>query len=110
MAYIWALENMPPKKFGQEMRETIRRIRKRKTWVNPTGWKMTKGKWIILTVSFCLFALLTLFRAEIKLSIILLIVAITLTVIYFRIERQLKNRFKDIEKKFRTKTELGDER
>jgi hypothetical protein len=90
------------------MRETIRRIRKRKTWVNPTGWEMAKGKGMILTVSFYLFALLTLLRGEIKISIALLVVAIILTVLYFKIERQLKNRFKDIEDKFSTKTEVDD--
>jgi uncharacterized membrane protein (DUF485 family) len=72
------------------MKETIRRIRKRKTWVDPMGWEMAKGKGLILTVSFYLFALLTALRGEIKISIALLVVAIILTVIYVKIERQLK--------------------
>jgi hypothetical protein len=96
------------KEFKQEMRETIRRIRKRKTWVNPTGWEMNKGKGLIITLSFYLFALITLLRGEVKFSIILLFVAIILTIIYFKIERQLKNRFKHIEEKFKkTKSEAG---
>jgi hypothetical protein len=86
------------------MRETIRRIKKRKTWVNPTGWELVKGKWLILTISFYLFALITLFQARLQLSLILLIVAIVLTLIYFRTQRQLKNRFKDIEDEFRRNT------
>jgi hypothetical protein len=80
------------------MRETIRRIRKRKTWVNPTGWELAKGKWLILTIGFYLFAFITLLRDEIQLSLILLIVAILLTLVYIMTQRQLKNRFKDIEK------------
>jgi hypothetical protein len=54
------------------------------------GWEMAKGKGLILTVSFYLFALLTALRGEIKISIALLVVAIILTVIYVKIERQLK--------------------
>jgi hypothetical protein len=86
------------------MKETIRRTGKRKTWVDPIGWEMAKGKGLILTVSFYLFALLTVLRGEIKISIALLVMAIILTVIYIKIKRQLKNRFKDIEDKFGTKT------
>jgi ABC-type bacteriocin/lantibiotic exporter with double-glycine peptidase domain len=83
------------------MRETIRRIRKRKTWVNPTGWELAKGKWMILTITLYLFALITLLQARVQLSLILLGVAIVMTLIYLGTQRQLKKRFKGIEEKFR---------
>lgn len=86
------------------MRETIRRIRKRKTWVNPTGWEMSKGKLIILTGGFYLLALITILNGGIKGSIVFATIAILLTTVYVRTERQLRNRFKDIEEKFRTQT------
>jgi hypothetical protein len=86
------------------MRETIRRIRKRKTWVNPTGWEMYKGRLIILTVGFYLLALIALFNGGIKGSIVLATIALLLTTVYVGTERQLRNRFKDIEEKFRPET------
>jgi hypothetical protein len=86
------------------MRETIRRIRKRKTWVNPTGWKMHKGRLIILTVGFYLLALIALLNGGIKGSIVLATIAFLLTTVYVGTERQLRTRFKGIEEKFRTDT------
>jgi len=86
------------------MRETIRRIKKRKTWVNPTGWEMTKGKWLVLTISFYIFTGITGLQGRFQLSLILLIVAFGLTLIYIKIQTQLRNRFNDIEKKFKSKT------
>jgi Flp pilus assembly protein TadB len=86
------------------MRETIRRIRKRKTWVNPTGWEMNKGKLIILTGGSYLLALIALLNGGIVGSIVLATIAILLTTVYVGTERQLRNRFKDIEEKFRTQT------
>jgi hypothetical protein len=85
------------------MREAIRRIKKRKIWVNPTGWELIKGKWLIMTISFYLFALITLLQTRFQLSIILLTIAIVLTLIYLGTQRQMKNRFKDIEEKSRTR-------
>jgi hypothetical protein len=63
--YSQTLENLPTE-FRQEMRETIRRIRKRKTWVNPIGWETMKVRWIMLTVFIYLFALIKFLRAEIQ--------------------------------------------
>ncbi len=87
------------------MRGIVKRIKKRKTWVNPTGWELSKGKWLILTIAFYLFALIEALRREIQLSLVLLIVAIVLTTVYIRTKRQLKHRFKSIEDKFRTRTD-----
>ena len=89
------------------MKETIRRIRKRKTWVNPTSWGLNKEKWLGLTILLYLLSLIALLRGEIKISFIPLIMAIVMTLIYIKIRRQLKNRFKDIEDKFRNKDREG---
>jgi hypothetical protein len=86
------------------MRQTIRRIRKRKTWVNPTGWKIYKGRLIILTGGIYLLALIALLNGGIKGSIVLATIAFLLTTVYVGTERQLRNRFKDIEEKFRAET------
>ncbi len=85
------------------MRETIRRIRKRKTWVNPTAWReLWKGKWIILTAGFYLLSLIS---AVSRISFIFLGIGVVMTLVYSKVQMQLKNRFKHIEEKFRTRQE-----
>jgi hypothetical protein len=85
------------------IRKEIRRMRKRTTWANPTGWEMNKGKFIVFTVGMYLLALIALLKGGIRPAIGLLSVAIVFTIIYIRTERQLRNRFKHIEEKFRSK-------
>lgn len=91
------------------MRETIRRIGKRKTWANPTGWEINKGKLIILIIGFYLFSLIALLNGVSNGSILFAAIAILLTVVYIVTERQLRNRFKDIEEKYRTGTKDIDD-
>lgn len=91
------------------MKETIRRMRKRSTWVNPSGWEIGKGKLIIMTCGFYLFALISLLKGGIGGCVAFTVLAVLLTFVYIWTERQLNKRFKNIGDKPRIHTNNEDE-